>query len=87
VIPGGLLTVLLVWLVCYPLVLTLREALAPPGWSFKYFAEFFRRPDEWQALWASLWISLATVALAAAIGIARVLFERADFPGRRGSGR
>ena len=87
VIPGGLLTLLLVWLVCYPLVLTLREALAPPGWSFKYFAEFFRRPDEWQALWASLWISLATVALAASIGIPLAfLFERADFPGQRALG-
>jgi iron(III) transport system permease protein len=87
VIPGAFLTLLLVWLVCYPLLLTLREALAPPGWSFKYFAEFFRRPDEWQALWASLWISLATVALAAAIGVPLAfLFERADFPGRRALG-
>src|SRR6185369_4523885 len=84
VVPGALLTLLLAWLVCYPLLLTLREALAPPGWSLKYFAEFFRRPDEWQALWASLWISLATVALSAAIGIPLAfLFERADFPGRR----
>src|SRR5262249_30446919 len=31
-IGGALLTLLLVWLVCYPLLLTLREALAPPGW-------------------------------------------------------
>jgi iron(III) transport system permease protein len=86
-IGGALLTLLLAWLVCYPLLLTLREALAPPGWSLRYFAEFFRRPDEWQALWASLWISLATVALAAAIGIPLAfLFERADFPGRRALG-
>jgi iron(III) transport system permease protein len=81
---AGLLTLLLAWLVCYPLLLTVREALAPPGWSLKYFAEFLHRPDEWQALWASLWISLATVALAAAIGVPLAfLFERADFPGRR----
>jgi iron(III) transport system permease protein len=81
---AGLLTLLLAWLVCYPLLLTVRDALAPPGWSLKYFAEFLHRPDEWQALWASLWISLATVALAAAIGIPLAfLFERADFPGRR----
>jgi iron(III) transport system permease protein len=84
---GGLLSLLLAWLVCYPLLLTLREALGAPGWSLQYFAEFFRRPDEWQALWASLWISLATVALAAAIGIPLAfLFERADFPGRRALG-
>jgi iron(III) transport system permease protein len=81
---AGLLTLLLAWLVCYPLLLTVREALGPPGWSLKYFAEFLHRPDEWQALWASLWISLATVALAAAIGVPLAfLFERADFPGRR----
>ncbi len=81
---GALLALLLAWLVCYPLLLTVREALAAPGWSLKYFAEFLHRPDEWQALWASLWISLATVALAAAIGVPLAfLFERADFPGRR----
>ena len=50
----------------------------------RHFAEFARRPDEWQALWASLWISLATVALSAVIGIPLAfLFETADFPGRR----
>lgn len=82
-----LLTILLAWLVCYPLLLTFREALGAPAWSGKYFAEFFRRPDEWQALWASLWISAATVALSAAIGIPLAfLFERAEFPGRRALG-
>ncbi|HTD52629.1 MAG TPA: iron ABC transporter permease, partial [Thermoanaerobaculia bacterium] len=35
-------------------------------------------------LWGSLWISLATTALAAAIGVPLAfLFERAEFPGRR----
>jgi iron(III) transport system permease protein len=83
-IGAGLLAILLAWLVCYPLLLTVREALGPPGWTLRYFAEFFRRPDEWQALWASLWISVATVVLAAAIGVPLAfLFERADFPGRR----
>ncbi|HJW15241.1 MAG TPA: iron ABC transporter permease [Thermoanaerobaculia bacterium] len=86
-ISGFLLALLLAWLVCYPLLLTLREALGPPGWSLKYFSEFLRRPDEWQALWASLWISLATVVLSAAIGIPLAfLFERTDFPGRRALG-
>jgi iron(III) transport system permease protein len=84
---AALLALFLAWLVCYPLVLTLREALGAPGWSLRYFAEFLRRPDEWHALWASLWISLATVALSAAIGIPLAfLFERADFPGRRALG-
>ncbi|HKA38061.1 MAG TPA: iron ABC transporter permease [Thermoanaerobaculia bacterium] len=86
-IASAALTVFLAWLVCYPLLLTVREALGPPGWTLRYFAEFFRRPDEWQALWASIWISVATVVLAAAIGVPLAfLFERADFPGRRALG-
>ncbi len=79
-----LLTLVLFWLVGYPLVLTLAEALGAPHWTLSHVAEFVRRPAEWQALWASLWISLATVALAAAIGVPLAfLFERAEFPGRR----
>ncbi len=81
---GLLLTLLLAWLVCYPLLLTLAEALGNPHWTLGHFAEFGRRPDEWQALWASIWISLATVLLSAAIGVPLAfLFETADFPGRR----
>ena len=75
------------WLVAYPVVLTMGEALDAPAWTMRYFAEFLRRPDEWQALWASLWISFATVLLSAAIGIPLAfLFERAEFPGRRALG-
>lgn len=78
-----LLTLLLFWLVGYPLVLTLAEALGAPHWTLSHVAEFARRPAEWQALWASLWISLATVVLAGAIGIPLAfLFERNEFPGR-----
>jgi iron(III) transport system permease protein len=82
--PGLVVALLLTWLVGYPLLLTLVEALEGPRWTLAHFGEFFRRPDEWQALWASLWISLATVVLSAAIGIPLAfLFERAEFPGRR----
>ena len=78
-----LLALLLFWLVGYPLVLTLAEALGAPHWTLSHVAEFARRPAEWQALWASLWISLATVALAGAIGVPLAfLFERNEFPGR-----
>jgi iron(III) transport system permease protein len=81
---GLLLVLLLAWLVCYPLAITLAEALSAPNWSLRHFAEFAKRPDEWHALWASVWISLATVGLAAAIGVPLAfLFERAEFPGRR----
>ncbi len=78
------LAFLLTWLVGYPLILTLLEALgipnAPTLANFQAFAE---RSDEWQALWRSLWISSASVALAALIGVPLAfVFERLEFPGR-----
>jgi iron(III) transport system permease protein len=79
-----LLALLLVWLVGWPLLVTLGEALEVPRWTLSHFAEFAKRPEEWRALWASLWISLVTVGLAAAIGVPLAfLFERMEFPGRR----
>ena len=83
--PGAiLLALLLVWLVGWPLAITLGEALEAPRWTLSHFAEFARRPEEWRALWASVWISLATVGLSAAIGVPLAfLFERTEFPGRR----
>jgi len=79
-----LLALLLLWLVGWPLLVTLGEALDAPRWTLSRFSEFARRPEEWRALWASLWISLATVGLSAAIGVPLAfLFERTEFPGRR----
>src|SRR4051812_42296077 len=65
--------------------MTLLEALGgSKGWTLHWFGEFIHRPDEWLALWRSLWISAASVLLAALIGIPLAfLFERAEFPGRR----
>jgi iron(III) transport system permease protein len=84
VVGAGILAAVLFWLVGYPLLLTLLEALGAPRFTLAHFSEFARRPAEWQALWASLWISLATVVLAAGIGVPLAfLFERAEFPGRR----
>jgi iron(III) transport system permease protein len=91
--PGWLgaagLAVVLAWLVGYPLLITAGEAvgvagLGAGGFTLARFAEFAGRPDEWMALWRTVWISLATVALAAAIGVPLgFVFERAEFPGRR----
>jgi len=77
---GLAMTLLLAWLVVYPILIVVLEAANGQGaWS-----EFFTRAGEWAALWASVWISLASVALAAAIGIPLAfLFEWFDFPGRR----
>lgn len=84
-IPALCIVALLAWLVGYPLLMTLLEALGGPGhWTVRWFGEFFHRPDEWMALWRSLWISAASVVLAALVGIPLAfLFERTEFPGRR----
>lgn len=73
------------WLVVYPLGLVLLEAVhSDGGWTTAYVRQFVQRPNEWQALWGSLWISLASVGLAGLVGIPlAVLVTRYDFPGRR----
>jgi iron(III) transport system permease protein len=87
-LPAVAIAALLAWLVGYPLLTTLLEALGGPqgphGWTLAGFAEFFRRQDEWMALWRSLWISAASVVLAGLVGVPLAfLFERTEFPGRR----
>ena len=73
------LTLLLVWLVVYPIMVVGAEAA--DGSAIRAFVT---RPGEWAALWASVWISLVSVVLAAAIGIPLAfLFEWFDFPGRK----
>lgn len=84
-VASGLLLVFLLWLVIYPLILVLVEGFQDSsGWTLEYLRLFFGRRNEAHALWGSLWISVATVVLAAAIGIPLAfLFWRYDFPGRR----
>ena len=75
---AGLLVALLVWLVLYPLLVVAADALRAD------VVAILRSPTEWAALWGSVWISVASVVLAAVIGVPlAVLFERYDFPGRR----
>lgn len=78
-------TLLLAWIVGYPLLMTLVDALGGPGgWTLDHFRRFADRPEEWLALWRSLWISAASVVLAALVGVPLAfLFERTEFPGRR----
>ena len=75
----------LAWLIVYPLGLVLRDAVhSSGGWTLAYVRQFLRRPTEWEALWGSFWISVASVGLAGMIGIPlAVLVTRYDFPGRR----
>jgi len=75
---AALLVLGLAWLVVYPLLLVGAEA------THADIRGFVRTASEWAALWNSLWISVTSVGLAAAIGIPLALvFERYDFPGRR----
>jgi iron(III) transport system permease protein len=82
---GLVLAIGLAWLVAYPLLLVAVDAFRADGaWSLANIRGFLRDPREWEALWGSLWISFASVALAAALGIPLAfIFERFDFPGRR----
>ena len=87
---GAGVFLLLAWLVGYPLVITTFAAFVPeagaaaPAGASAPFAEFVQRPDEWTALFRSLWISLASVGLAGLVGVPLgFLFARAEFPGRR----
>jgi iron(III) transport system permease protein len=82
---GWLLLAILVWLIAYPLALVLVNAVRDPGgWTLEFVRAFLAQPTEWQALWDSLWISIASVALAGLIGVPLAfLFARYEFPGRR----
>ena len=76
---GAALALVLAWLVLFPIVVVARDAA-----DGNALRAFFGRGGEWAALWASVWISLVSVALAAAIGVPLAfLFEWFDFPGRK----
>jgi iron(III) transport system permease protein len=82
---GLLLALVLAWLVVYPLAIVLREAVGGPGgWTLEAVRRFAREGNEWRALFASLWLSLASVLGAGLIGIPLgFLTAQIAFPGRR----
>ncbi len=82
---GIVLTLLLFWLVVYPIVLVLLDSVGGPGrWTLEYVTDFVSQPHEWSALWGSVWISVASVLLAGSIGVPLgFFFEWFDFPGKR----
>jgi iron(III) transport system permease protein len=81
----GVVVLVLVWLVLAPNLFVLRDSLATTGgFSLANYQRFFESSAELRALWNSVWISLASVALSALIGIPLAFFfARLDFPGRR----
>ncbi len=82
---GVLLTLLLFWVVVYPIALVVVDsARTADGWTLQHVAAFVEQRQEWTALWRSLWISVASVIAAAAVGVPLAfVFERFEFPGRR----
>ena len=75
---------LLAWLVVYPNLVVLAESLAgEAGLSLDAYREFFATRAELEALWSSVWISLASVVLSALVGVPLAwVFARYEFPGR-----
>lgn len=84
-IAWAVIAFVLVWLVLAPNFFVLRDSLATDsGVSLTHYARFFESRAEVRALWNSIWISLASVALSALIGIPLAFFfTRFDFPGRK----
>jgi putative spermidine/putrescine transport system permease protein len=55
----------------------------PPGFSLRWYQNFFGRPDWLEATWLSLWVGGAAMALATALGVpAAIALVRARFPGK-----
>lgn len=74
----------LLWLVGYPLVITVREAFGLDGFTTAFFGEFAERGDEWRALGRTLWVAVLSVVLSGIVGIPLAfVFERGRFFGRR----
>ncbi|MGQ0560692.1 MAG: iron ABC transporter permease, partial [Gemmatimonadota bacterium] len=71
----------LAWLVLAPNLFVLRDSLvADQGFSLANYERFFESRAELRALWNSVWISLASVALSGLIGIPLAFFfARLDF--------
>lgn len=81
---GVVLAALLAWLVLLPLAFVVVEAVrGPDGLTLEAVRRFAGAGPEWRAVWASLWISLASVGGAALLGVPlAVLVSRLRFPGR-----
>ena len=84
VLTAAVLAVLL-WLVLYPNLFVLADSFVEGGrLTGEHYARFLGSRSEREALWNSVWISVASVVFSALIGVPLAfLFARRDFPGRR----
>lgn len=76
---------LLLWLVLYPNLFVVRDSLVEGGrLTAEHWRRFWGSGTEVGSLWASVWISVLSVALSALVGVPLAfLFSRYEFPGRR----
>jgi iron(III) transport system permease protein len=81
----AIVTLILLWTVLYPNLFVLRDSITTNGQlTFEHYQRFADSRADLRALWNSVWISLASVALAALLGIPLAFFfARLDFPMRR----
>ncbi len=84
----ALVFAVLIWAVVYPNFVVLIESVRTEGGlTLTRYLDFLRTESELRALWSSVWISLATVALSALVGVPLAfLFAGYEFPGRRALG-
>jgi iron(III) transport system permease protein len=82
---AGIVVFVLLWLVLYPNLFVLADSVLDGGrLTAEHYARFLTSRGEREALWNSVWISLASVVLSALVGVPLAfLFARRDFPGRR----
>ena len=75
---------LLIWCVLYPNFFVLTDSLREEGaLTLGHYQRFMGSPSEREALWNSVWISAASVALSGVVGVPLAfLFSRYEFPGR-----
>jgi putative spermidine/putrescine transport system permease protein len=56
----------------------------PPGWSLRWYANFFQRPEWQSATWLSIWVAASVTLLACALGTPAAFgLVRGRFPGKR----
>lgn len=79
------IALLLLWLVLYPNLFVVRDSWVEGGrLTAAHWRRFWGSGTETGALWASVWISVLSVVLSAAVGVPLAfLFSRWEFPGRR----